>query len=71
MAIINQGQAAILSTGAILRSPAVVDERIEIRHMMNLCISIDHRVIDGEDAARFLATMRESLETWTPARAET
>ena len=68
MAILNQGQAAILSTGAISRSPTVVGERIEIRHVMNLCMSIDHRVIDGEQAARFLVTMKESLETWTPAR---
>jgi 2-oxoisovalerate dehydrogenase E2 component (dihydrolipoyl transacylase) len=65
--IINQPQAAILTTEAIVRRPVVIGEGIAVRHMMNLCLSFDHRIIDGMTAGRFLGFVRERLEAWTPA----
>src|SRR5262249_59421786 len=55
MAIINQPQAAILSTEKIVKRPVVVDDQIVIRPIMYLTLSFDHRVIDGRQAARLLA----------------
>jgi 2-oxoglutarate dehydrogenase E2 component (dihydrolipoamide succinyltransferase) len=65
--IINQPQVAILGTGAIVKRPVVVTdadggETIAIRSMMYLALSYDHRIVDGADAARFLATMKTRLE---------
>jgi 2-oxoglutarate dehydrogenase E2 component (dihydrolipoamide succinyltransferase) len=65
--IINQPNVAILATGAIVKRPAVVRdddgvESIAIRSMLYLALSYDHRVVDGSDAARFLATMKTRLE---------
>ncbi|MFZ1286686.1 MAG: 2-oxo acid dehydrogenase subunit E2, partial [Candidatus Phosphoribacter sp.] len=65
--IINQPQVAILGTGGLVRRPVVVDdgdggETIAIRSMMYLALSYDHRIVDGADAARFLATMKARLE---------
>jgi 2-oxoisovalerate dehydrogenase E2 component (dihydrolipoyl transacylase) len=65
--IINQPQAAILTTESILRRPVVIGEGIAVRHMMNMCLSFDHRVIDGMTAGRFLNLIKERLEAWTPA----
>jgi 2-oxoisovalerate dehydrogenase E2 component (dihydrolipoyl transacylase) len=65
--IINQPQAAILTTESILRRPVVIGEGIAIRHMMNVCLSFDHRIIDGLTAGRFLAFIKERLESWTPS----
>jgi pyruvate/2-oxoglutarate dehydrogenase complex dihydrolipoamide acyltransferase (E2) component len=41
----------------------VVDDKIVIREMMNLSLSVDHRMVDGHDAARFVAEIKASLET--------
>lgn len=65
--IINQPQVAILGTGALVRRPVVIKdaelgERIEIRDMMYLSLSYDHRLVDGADAARFLGFMKQRLE---------
>ena len=65
--IINQPQVAILGLGAIVKRPMVVKgadggETIAIRSMVYLALSYDHRVVDGADAARFLATLKERLE---------
>ena len=65
--IINQPQVGILGTGALVKRPVVVadadgGETIAIRSMMYLALSYDHRVVDGADAARFLATMKARLE---------
>jgi 2-oxoisovalerate dehydrogenase E2 component (dihydrolipoyl transacylase) len=65
--IINQPQAAILTTEAIVRKPVVVGDGIAIRHMMNMCLSFDHRVIDGKQAGDFMGFIRERIEGWTPA----
>jgi 2-oxoisovalerate dehydrogenase E2 component (dihydrolipoyl transacylase) len=63
-AIINQPQAAVLVMDAIVKRPVVVDDdAIAVRSMMNLCISFDHRVNDGLPAARFLRSVKETLES--------
>ena len=64
--IINQPQVAILDLEAIVKRAVVVgsdgDESIAIRPMSYLCMSWDHRALDGAEAARFLAGMKEALE---------
>ena len=61
--IIAPGQAAILAMDAIVKRPVVVDgDAIAVRSMMNLCLSFDHRVLDGVSAARFLQGLRHWLE---------
>ncbi|MFV0433035.1 MAG: 2-oxo acid dehydrogenase subunit E2 [Leucobacter sp.] len=65
--IINQPQAAILGTGAIVRRPVAVvrptGEAVEIHDMMYLSLSYDHRLVDGADAGRFLGHIRQRLES--------
>ena len=65
--IINQPQAAILTTEAIVKRPVVVGEGIAVRDMMNMCLSFDHRIVDGMMAGQFLSSMKQGLEEWTPA----
>jgi 2-oxoglutarate dehydrogenase E2 component (dihydrolipoamide succinyltransferase) len=64
--IINQPQVAILDLEAIVKRAVVVgsdgDESIAIRPMSYLCMSWDHRALDGAEAARFLAEMKAALE---------
>ena len=61
--IIAPPQAGILAMDAILKRPVVLDgDAIAIRSMMNLCLSFDHRVLDGVSAARFLQGVRRWLE---------
>jgi 2-oxoglutarate dehydrogenase E2 component (dihydrolipoamide succinyltransferase) len=64
--IINQPQVAILDLEAIVKRPVVVEQdggdSIAIRPMSYLCMSWDHRALDGAVAARFLASLRERLE---------
>jgi pyruvate/2-oxoglutarate dehydrogenase complex dihydrolipoamide acyltransferase (E2) component len=62
--IINLPNAGILSLDAIVKRPVVIDDAIAIRSMVNVSMSWDHRLIDGEIATRFLARVRENLETW-------
>ena len=66
--IINQPQVAILDLEAIVKRPVVVDgdggDSIAIRPMVNLCLSFDHRALDGADAARFLGAVKARLEQW-------
>jgi pyruvate/2-oxoglutarate dehydrogenase complex dihydrolipoamide acyltransferase (E2) component len=67
--IINQPQVAILDLEAVVKRPVVVtDERgadaVAIRPIANLCMSWDHRVIDGALAARFLSAVRRNVEGW-------
>jgi 2-oxoglutarate dehydrogenase complex dihydrolipoamide succinyltransferase (E2) component len=68
--IINQPQVAILDLEAIVKRAVVVgsdgDESIAIRPMSYLCMSWDHRALDGAEAARFLAGMKEALEEGVP-----
>ncbi|MCA1689722.1 MAG: 2-oxo acid dehydrogenase subunit E2 [Actinobacteria bacterium] len=60
--IINQPQVAILDLEAVVRRPVVVGEGIAIRPMANLCLSWDHRALDGVMAAEFLADVRARIE---------
>lgn len=60
--IIVQPQAGILSMEAIVKRPVVVDDAIAIRPMMNLSFSLDHRILDGLAAARFLGAVKRGLE---------
>jgi 2-oxoglutarate dehydrogenase E2 component (dihydrolipoamide succinyltransferase) len=62
--IINLPNAGILSLDAIVRRPVAVDDAIAIRSMVNISMSWDHRLIDGEIATRFLARVKENLEGW-------
>jgi pyruvate dehydrogenase E2 component (dihydrolipoamide acetyltransferase) len=62
--IINQPNAGILSLDTIQRRPVVIDDAIAIRSMVYLSMSWDHRVIDGELATRFLARIKQNLESW-------
>ncbi len=60
--IINYPETAILGLGAIEQRPTVVDGEVVARHTLPLSLSIDHRVVDGADAARFVNTVAEYLE---------
>jgi 2-oxoisovalerate dehydrogenase E2 component (dihydrolipoyl transacylase) len=66
MPIINLGQAAIVSMEAIVKKPVVVGDAIAIRHILNLCLSFDHRVTDGAAAGGFLQAMKKRLEAMGP-----
>ncbi len=60
--IINLPQVAILGVGAIVREPAVDDDKIVIRDRLTLSLTFDHRVVDGAPAARFLKDLRQGIE---------
>jgi pyruvate/2-oxoglutarate dehydrogenase complex dihydrolipoamide acyltransferase (E2) component len=67
--VINQPQVAILDTEAVVKRPVVVTDEhgfdsIAIRWMTYLCMSWDHRALDGAIAAQFLAGLRKRLEAW-------
>ena len=67
--IIPEGQVAILDVEAIVKRPVVVtdehgNDAIAIRSMMFLCLSYDHRLVDGAYAAQFMAQIKQSLEGW-------
>jgi len=61
--IINHPETAILGLGAIERRPVAADDEVVARPTLPLSLSIDHRVIDGAEAARFVNTVIEYLET--------
>src|SRR5689334_20530001 len=63
--IINQPQVAILDLEAVVKRPVVVNgDSIAIRPMTYLCMSWDHRALDGALAAQFLSSVRKHLEGW-------
>ena len=67
--IISQPQVAILDVEALVKRPVVVQDTsgqdvIAIRPMMNLCLSYDHRLVDGAYAAQFMKELRENLESF-------
>jgi len=62
--IINAPQAAILSLESIVKRPVVVQDAIAIRNMVNLCLSLDHRVLDGWVAGQFLKAIKERLQAY-------
>ncbi|MBT3996226.1 MAG: 2-oxo acid dehydrogenase subunit E2 [Chloroflexi bacterium] len=65
-AIINHPQAAILTTEAIVKRPVVIsnngNDEIVVRSMMNICLSFDHRIIDGAEASTFLQAVKSGIE---------
>ena len=64
--LVNPPQAAILTTEAIVRRPVVVGDGIAIRSMMNLCMSFDHRIMDGAEASAFVNAVKSRLESVGP-----
>ena len=67
--VINQPQVAILDTEAVVKRPVVItdelgNDSIAIRPMTYLCMSWDHRALDGALAAQFLSGLRKKLENW-------
>jgi pyruvate/2-oxoglutarate dehydrogenase complex dihydrolipoamide acyltransferase (E2) component len=67
--VINQPQVAILDTEAVVKRPVVItdelgNDSIAIRPMTYLCMSWDHRALDGALAAQFLTALRKKLESW-------
>ncbi|WP_449620345.1 dihydrolipoamide acetyltransferase family protein [Robertmurraya sp. Marseille-Q9965] len=62
MGIINYPQAAILQVESIVKRPVVINGMIAVRDMVNLCLSLDHRVLDGLVCGRFLQRVKEILE---------
>lgn len=64
--ILNAPETGILAVGRLERRPVAVgagaDERVEIRDMAYLCLTYDHRLVDGADAARFLTAVKAGLE---------
>jgi 2-oxoisovalerate dehydrogenase E2 component (dihydrolipoyl transacylase) len=61
--VINRPEVAIIAVNKVKEMPVVVDGDIEIRKMMNLSISCDHRVVDGWDAASFMQALKKVLES--------
>jgi pyruvate/2-oxoglutarate dehydrogenase complex dihydrolipoamide acyltransferase (E2) component len=63
--IINQPHAGILSMDAVVKRPVVIeDDAIAVRHMMYLCLSFDHRILDGAGAGGFLQSVRTKLQSY-------
>ncbi len=60
--ILNPGEAAILCLGALRRMPWVVDEQVVPRWTVQLSLSFDHRLVDGELGSRVLAHVGRFLE---------
>ncbi|MBO2455751.1 2-oxo acid dehydrogenase subunit E2 [Actinomadura barringtoniae] len=72
--ILNAPETGILAVGKAERRPVVVGtgeaERVEIRDMAYLCLTYDHRLVDGADAARFLTALKDGLESRPIAAAD-
>jgi 2-oxoisovalerate dehydrogenase E2 component (dihydrolipoyl transacylase) len=65
--ILVTGQAGIVTMEAVVKRPVVLnDDSIAIRSMMNVCLSLDHRVVDGAVASGFLSDLRRRLEAMGP-----
>jgi 2-oxoglutarate dehydrogenase E2 component (dihydrolipoamide succinyltransferase) len=65
--IINQPQVAILGVGTIEKRPVVREDAIAIRTMTYLALTFDHRIVDGADADRFMARIKQGLQEFDPA----
>jgi len=65
--IISQPQVAILRVGAIEKRPVVRDDAIAIRTMCYFALTFDHRIVDGADADRFMAHLKQSLQEFDEA----
>jgi 2-oxoglutarate dehydrogenase E2 component (dihydrolipoamide succinyltransferase) len=62
--VINQPQSSILGIGKLQKRPVVVGDDIVARPMCYVTLTIDHRVMDGQQANRFLAAFTSALENW-------
>ena len=60
--ILNMPQAAILGMHNIVQRPIAVDGKVEIRPMMYLAVSYDHRIVDGKEAVTFLVALKNAIE---------
>ena len=60
--IINSPQSAILGMHNIVQRPVAIDGKVEIRPIMYIALSYDHRIIDGKDSVGFLVKVKEVLE---------
>jgi 2-oxoisovalerate dehydrogenase E2 component (dihydrolipoyl transacylase) len=67
MPIINLGQAAILAFEAVTKRPVVLDDdSIAVRSVVNLCLSFDHRILDGAQAGEFMRAVVSKLQAYGP-----
>ncbi|RUS48092.1 dihydrolipoamide acetyltransferase family protein [Cohnella sp. AR92] len=62
--IINYPQAAIMTFESIVKKPVVINDMIGVRSMVNICLSLDHRILDGVICGRFLQRVKENLESY-------
>ncbi|WP_440895798.1 dihydrolipoamide acetyltransferase family protein [Amphibacillus sp. Q70] len=62
MGVINYPQAAILQVESIVKKPVIIDDMFAARDMVNLCLSLDHRILDGVICGRFMSHVKEILE---------
>ncbi len=60
--ILNYPEVAILAVGALRRVPALLADELQVRSVLNLSISVDHRITDGLIAARFVQDLKQDLE---------
>jgi 2-oxoisovalerate dehydrogenase E2 component (dihydrolipoyl transacylase) len=67
--ILVPGQAGIVTMEAVVKRPVVRNDAIAIRSIMNVCLSLDHRVVDGAVASGFLADLKKRLEAMGPSGA--
>ena len=65
--LINYPQAAIVTTEAIIKKPVVINDAIAIRSMMNMCLSFDHRIMDGREVGEFNMAVKSNIESITLA----
>lgn len=63
MGIINYPQAAILQVESIVKRPVIIDDMIAVRHMVNLCLTLDHRVLNGVVCGYFMKRLKERIES--------
>jgi len=62
-ALLNPGESAILAVGRIAKRPVVREDQLVVRRQFALTLTCDHRVVDGMDAARFIETVAQQLES--------
>ena len=60
--IINQPNSAILGVSATIQTPVVVDGEVDVRPIMGLCLTIDHRIVDGMNGAKFMVDLKHLIE---------
>jgi len=61
--VINRPEVAIVAVNKVRETPVVIDGELEIRKLMNLSLSCDHRVVDGWDAANFMQDLKKLIES--------